>query len=112
MASELEKSLKSAAEKIAQYIDDAATLTVETRAVEIGAESGAQFDQARAVARSIIRMDGDSATVVPMRPSGKPGQTEVDAALYELHQRNVATAIEYRARILSALLGALKTGGA
>jgi len=48
MASELEKSLKSVAEKIAQYIDDAATLTVETRAVEIGAESGAQFDQARA----------------------------------------------------------------
>ncbi len=112
MASELEKSLKSAAEKIAQYIDDAATLTVETRAIEIGAEGSPQFDQARAVARSIIRMDGDSATVVPMRPSGKPGQTEVDAALYELHQRNVATAIEYRARILSALLDALKTGGA
>ena len=112
MPSELEKSLKSAAEKIAQYIDDAATLTVETRAIEIGAAGGAQFDQARPVARSIIRMDGDSEMVVPIRSSDKPGQMEVDTALYDLHQRNVATAIEYRARILSALLDALKTGGA
>jgi hypothetical protein len=112
MASELEKSLKSAAEKIAQYIDDAATMTVETRTIEISAQGVTQFDQAQAVARSVVRMDGDSETVVPVRPSGKPGQTEVDAALYELHQRNVATAIEYRARILSALLDALKPGGA
>jgi len=112
MANELQNSLKSAAEKIAQYIDDAATLTVETRAIEIGAAGGGQFDQARPVARSVVRLDGDSETVVPIRSSDKPGQMEVDAALYELHQRNVATAIEYRARILSALLDALKTGGA
>ena len=112
MANELQNSLKSAAEKVAQYVNDAATLTVETRTIEIGADSGLHFDQAKAVARSVIRMDGDSETVVPMRPSTKPGQLEVDTALYELHQHNVNTAIEYRARILGALLNALKMGGA
>jgi hypothetical protein len=33
---------------------------------------------------------------------------EVDAALFELHQQNVNTAIEYRARILNSLLSTLQ----
>lgn len=112
MANELQNSLKSIAEKVAQYINDAATLTVETRTIEASADGSSNFDQAKAVARSIIKLDGDSETVIPMRPSGKPGQPEVDAAVYELHQHNVNTAIEYRARILGALLDAVKSGGA
>jgi len=108
MASELENAIKSAAEKVAQYISDAATLTVETRFVEIGAD-GVNFDAAKPIARSIIKLDGDSSTVIPMR-KGTKGQTEVDTALYEIHQNNVNTAIEYRAKILNAVLGTLKPG--
>jgi hypothetical protein len=32
----------------------------------------------------------------------------VDTALFDVHQRNVTVAIEYRARLLNALLGALQ----
>ncbi len=111
MANELQNSLKSAAEKVAQYINDAATLTVETRTIELGADGGANFDQARPVARSVIKLDGDSATIVPMRMSPRRGEQEVDTALYELHQRNVSAAIEYRASILKALLDTLRSRG-
>jgi len=108
MANELQASLKSAAEKVAQYINDAATMTVETRYVEIGADGSANFDQAKPAARSVIKLDGDSETIVPVRASAKKGAPEVDAALYELHQRNVNAAIEYRASILKALLDTFK----
>jgi hypothetical protein len=35
------------------------------------------------------------------------GALEVDVTLFELHQQNVATAIDYRSSILNALLGTL-----
>lgn len=109
MANELQNAIRSAAEKVAQYVHDVATLTVETRAVTIDSGGGARFDQALPVARSIIKMDGDSETIVPLRRAGEKEQSALDTALYELHQANVNTAIEYRARILGALLDALKT---
>ncbi len=37
-------------------------------------------------------------------PEGQGSALEVDMTLFELHQQNVATAIDYRARILNALL--------
>jgi hypothetical protein len=111
MANELETAIKTAAVKIAKYVDDAATLTVETRYVEIGGnEPGARapdFASARPVARTIIKLDGENQTVVPMRPTAA-GSLEVDNALFDAHQRNVATAIDYRARLLDALLQTLK----
>lgn len=81
-------------------------MMVETRYVEIGGDDTPEFKTARPVARTIIRLDGDSETVVPMR-EGSGGALEVDTTLFELHQENVATAIDYRARILNALLGTL-----
>jgi hypothetical protein len=33
---------------------------------------------------------------------------EVDSGLFEIHQANVATATEYRARVLAALIGLLQ----
>ncbi len=108
MAGELQNSLKTVADKVAQYIGDAATLKVETRALTVGADGQTQFEQATAVARSIIRLDGDSETILPMRASSKPDQLEVDTTLFEMHQHSVNTAIDYRTRILSALLNALK----
>jgi hypothetical protein len=37
--------------------------------------------------------------------AGQGDTLEVDMTLFELHQQNVSTAIDYRARILDALLG-------
>jgi hypothetical protein len=36
------------------------------------------------------------------------GGLEVESELLTIHERNVATTIEYRARVLSALLGLLQ----
>jgi len=106
MPNELETALKNTATTVAKYVQDVATLQVETRFVDIGSEGTPDFDQAHPVARSIVRLDGDSETVVPMR-KGTGGALEVDSALFELHQQNVATAIDYRSRMLNSLLSAL-----
>jgi hypothetical protein len=110
MPNEFETALKTTAAKLASYVEDAATLQVETRYMDIGGDGMPAFDQARPVARSIVRLDGDSETVVPMR-KGSAGALEVDSALFELHQQNVATAIDYRAKILNALLSAVPRRG-
>ena len=106
MANEFETALKSAATKVAKYVEDAATLQVETRYVDLSAAASVDFDQAKPVARTIIKLDSDSVTVLPVRKN-EAGVLEVDTALFELHQQNVTTAIEYRARILNALLSTL-----
>jgi hypothetical protein len=106
MANELDAAIKSAATNVAKYIGDAATLTVETKFVEVGQQGFGDFASAAPAARTIIRMDGDSELVAPVRKT-EAGAYEVDEALFELHQLNVETAIEYRARILTALLETL-----
>ncbi len=104
MASEIEIALKNVAQQIATYVQDAAELTVETKAVEVGAATN--FAEARPVARTLIKLDGDCEMVVPTRSTAE-GQM-VDTALFEVHERNVTAAIDYRAKILSAMLNALK----
>lgn len=106
MPNEFETALKSAATQVAKYVEDAATLQVETRFVELNAAGNGAFDQAKPVARTIIKLDSDSETILPMRKN-EAGVLEVDDSLFELHQQNVNTAIEYRARILNALLSTL-----
>jgi hypothetical protein len=106
MASELETALKNAAAVVGQYVKDVATMTVETKYVEVGPDGAVDFSQARPVARTIIKIDGDSEVVAPVRRNAA-GVDEVDSALFELHQQNVTTTIEYRTRMLNALLGTL-----
>lgn len=109
MANELETSLKNAAARVARYIEDVASMTVETRYIRVGPQAEASdFDQAQPAARTEIKLDSDSATVIPMRQS-QEGKLEVDTELLTIHQHNVATAIEYRARMLDSLLGILKS---
>jgi hypothetical protein len=104
---ELKDALKAAAEKIAQYVQDAAEMAVETRYIEMGAES---FDDARLAARTVVKLDGDSQTVVPMRKS-EGGALVVDTTVFELHQQNVQAAVDYRTRMMSALLDVLRPQG-
>jgi len=106
MAGELREALKSAAERIAKYVEDVAEMTVETRYVEMGVAS---FDDAKVAARTVVKLDGDSQTIVPMHASDV--KLEVDSGLFEVHQQNVQAAIEYRAKMMNALLGVLRGGG-
>jgi hypothetical protein len=110
MANELDTALKNIATTLAQYVKDASMMQVETRYVEISEGSAVEFDKARPVARTVIKLDGDSETVLPMRKN-EAGVTVVDSELFDLHQQNVTTAIEYRARILNALLSTLSSRG-
>ena len=106
MASEMREALKSAAEKIAKYVEDVAEMAVETHYVELGAAS---FDQAKLAARTIVKLDGDSQTVVPMQKGDS--KLEVDMAVFEVHQQNVAAATEYRTKMMNSLLSVLRGGG-
>jgi hypothetical protein len=105
MANEFNNSLKSAAEKIARYVDNIATMTVETRYVDLG--QTVNFTEALPAARTEIRLDGDCATVLPVRKN-EAGAFVVDGDLFEMHQQNVATAIDYRTRMMDALLQTFK----
>ena len=55
MANEIEKSLKGASAKIVDYINNAATLTVETRYLDLE-EGIAEFAQAKPVMQTTIRL--------------------------------------------------------
>jgi hypothetical protein len=108
MANDFTTSLRNAAASVAKYVEDAATMEVVTKYVEIDSGQSSNFESAKPVARTIIKLDADSETVFPMR-SGQSGALEVDMTLFELHLQNVNTAIDYRSRMLNALLSTVMT---
>jgi hypothetical protein len=110
MATELENSIRAAAEKVTSYIQDAASMEVKTFYVLVSAAALPDMDTERPGAYTMVKLDGDSKTVVPMRES-PDGGLELDGSLFEIHERNVATATEYRARVLSSLIGLLQQRG-
>jgi len=105
MPNEIEQMLKNAATKIGQYIEDAATLSVQTDFLD--PRQAADFNQSKPAALTVIKLDGDCKTVIPGRLNDA-GPLEIENAIFNLHQQNVTTAIEYRARILQALLDVIK----
>jgi hypothetical protein len=107
MATELENSIRAAAEKVAQYIQDAAEMEVKTFYVLVSAAALPDMERERPGAYTIVKLDGDSKTVVPMREA-REGGLEVDGPLFAIHERNVNTATEYRARVLNSLVGLLQ----
>jgi hypothetical protein len=108
MAGEIEAALRTAATTIAEYVKDAATMTVITEFVSVGATGELDFTTAKPIAKTVLSLDGDTQVILPMRETeAGSGRLEVDAALMDLHERNVAAATEYRARILNALVQAL-----
>lgn len=108
MVSELETAIKNVTAKVAEYVENIATLTVETRYVPIEEDATpGTFAEAKPAARTIIRFDSDSETIIPMR-KGKDQQLEVDGELFNIHQTNVTTAIAYRAQMLQMLLDILR----
>jgi hypothetical protein len=107
VATELENSIRNAAEQVAKYVEDAAVMEVKTYYVLVSASAQPDTLKDRPGAYTQVKLDGDNTTVVPMR-EGREGVLEVDAALFEIHERNVATATEYRAKVLGALIDLLR----
>lgn len=106
----VEESLRAAVDKISQYVDDVSKLQVETRylvigddgSLPVGANGKVDFAQANAAAFSEIKIDGDSYTVVPIRKNAN-GEFVFQEALNQVHDRNVAAAVQYRKDIVAAL---------
>ena len=100
---EIKEALKNTADQIAKYVADVATMTVETRYIEVGGKT----EDAKLAAQTTIKLDGDSSSVLPMK-KGADGALTVDTTLYDVHQQNVKAASDYRAAILNSLLGILR----
>jgi len=77
-------------------------MTVETRYVEVGGEP----DQSKLAARTTVRLDGDSETILPMKKNAD-GTLVVDTMVNEMHQENVQAAIDYRTEMLERLMSLL-----
>ena len=104
MATDLRNSINNMAAQAAKYVTDAAEMKVETHYVEVGGS-----DTPKLAASSIVKLDGDSVTTVPLQDTGPEGALEIDLSLFEVHERNVNTAIEYRAKMLASLMETLKS---
>jgi hypothetical protein len=103
MANEITQALKNTATKIAEYVDNIATMSVQTDYVLV--EGGANPPQL--VAKTTVKLDGDSTNTVPL-VKGPDGNLTVDQELFDIHKANVATAVDYRSRMIAALLNALQ----
>jgi len=97
-ANDMKEALKGAAESVRKFISDIGELKVETRVIEPGQK------ESELAASTVIRFDGDNTSVVPATRNGA-GRWEVDATLYDLHTKNLQSAIEYRSRMIESLLG-------
>lgn len=107
MASNLEDSMREAAAKVRQYVEDAAVMQVRTFYVLTSSEPLSDIDPERPGAFTEVKLDGDTKVVVPMR-KGRDDSMELDEALFNIHERNVAMATNYRAQVLNALMGLLQ----
>ncbi len=106
MAESWEISIKNTAQKLADALQDAATLTVKTEYVEAASAGGAQSTPITLTTE--IHLDADSLNSVPVTRVEGVG-LQVNQDLYQIHANNVQAATEYRLRILNALLEAVQT---
>lgn len=105
MAEQWEVSIKNTAQKLADALQDAATLTVKTEFVEAAATGGAQTTPITLTTE--IHLDADSLNAVPVTRVEGVG-LQVNQDLYQIHASNVQAATEYRLKILHALLDAVQ----
>lgn len=106
MAEQWEVSVKSAAQKIADALQDAATLTVVTDYVQAATSSTPQTTLLKL--ETVIKLDQDSVNTVPVTQVSGVG-LQVDAELHRIHTENVRAASEFRIQMFNALLDAVKT---
>lgn len=107
MPSNLDDSIREAASQVRKYVQDAAEMKVSTFYVLTGTGEVSKLEAERPGAYTEVKLDGDTRVVVPMR-EGRDGTLELDETLFNIHERNVQSATDYRARVLNALVGLLQ----
>ena len=107
MANDVESTIRNAAYKFAKALEDASELNVETMYVEVGDDGAFDFKDARPVAKTIIKIDGDTNVIIPLTRA-ESGALERDDSLMDLHLANVDAATAYRTDLLEALLSMVR----
>lgn len=108
MASTLEKSIRNAAEKLAQLIEEGSILTIRTYITVVNEGTSSAEDESRVlVAETTISAGGDYTMTIPAQRSAA-GLLERDDDLLTVHQQSVQAAIDYRTKSLNALLTIIK----
>ena len=104
--SDLQAALRNAAAILAQQISNVTTLKVETKWVEVSDAGEYKFEDARPVASTHIELNGDTTLVIPMKREN--GVLVRDDELLQVHLGSVQNAIEYRNKLLDAIIGVVK----
>lgn len=107
MATDLETTVRTAAQNLATALEKASELVVETQWVEVGDDGAVSWDDARPLSKTVISLGGDTKLTIPMTRS-ESGVLQRDEALLEIHMRNVQAAIEYRNGLLASLLSTVR----
>jgi hypothetical protein len=103
MATELETNIRTALEKLAKALADAAEMTVETRYKVVDPANPEALENGVLAARTTIKLDGDHEAIVPVTGT-ETGSIIIEDALLDFHLRNVQAAIEYRRGALETLV--------
>ena len=107
MATDLETTVRTAAQNLATALEKASELVVETEWVEVGDDGAVSWDDARPLSKTVIKLDGDTKLTIPMTRS-ESGVLQRDEELLDIHMRNVQAAIEYRNGLLASLLSTVR----
>lgn len=107
MATDLETTVRTAAQNLANALEKATELVVETEWVEVGDDGAVSWDEARPLSKTVITLGGDTRLTIPMTRT-ESGVLQRDAELLEIHMRNVQAAIEYRNGLLASLLSTVR----
>lgn len=106
MATDLETNIRTALEKLAKALADAAEVTIETRykvVADLQNPGALEKSNTILVARTVIQLDGDQEAIIPVTAT-ETGSIVIEDMLLDLHQRNVQAAIEYRKEALNTLV--------
>jgi hypothetical protein len=102
-APDLLTSLRRAGEELAKQINDATELTVETKFVVIDEDGSVDWSKVVPIARTTVKLDGDTELIVPLSRQGDNLVVRKD--LLELHDSNVANARAYREKLYDMIVG-------
>ena len=93
-------SLNNAVTNLLKALEDASKLTVETRILKVGAPgSDAEDVKGKLVARTEIRVDGDTFNNLPVIDEEKG---EVHEGLLALHNQSIDRALKYRSELIAS----------
>ena len=110
MANDLEANIRTALENLTKALADVSKVTIETRYKPIDAQNPNDLDNSFLAARTVIKLDGDHESIIPVASTGS-GSIVLETALLDLRLRNVQTAIEYRTHVLNTLVDLFRKGG-